>query len=75
MLAMVHDWQGLLDRATSEEELRGLRGHARTGWPLGDEAFVNHLEKLVGRIFKNDTALLAKLIRPGQTRTALRSAT
>ena len=32
ILAMVQDWRGLLDSATSEDELRGLRSHAE---PVG----------------------------------------
>ena len=50
MLAMVHDWQGLLDSAFPEEELRKMRGHSRTGRPLGSDAFVSRLEQLVGRV-------------------------
>jgi len=52
LLAMVGDWQGLLDSAVREEELREFRGHARTGRPLGGEAFVGRLEGLVGRALK-----------------------
>ena len=52
MLAMVHDWQGLLDSAIPEEELRTLRGHSRTGRPLGDGAFVERVERLVGRALR-----------------------
>ena len=51
-LAMVDDWRGLLDSALVEEELRDLRSHTRTGWPLGDEAFVSRLERLVGRVLR-----------------------
>jgi hypothetical protein len=49
---MVGDWQGLLSSAVQEEELEELRGHGRTGRPLGDETFLEHLEGLVGRVLK-----------------------
>jgi hypothetical protein len=50
MLAMVHDWRGLLEGPMREEELRDLREHGRAGRPLGDAAFVERSEKLVGRV-------------------------
>ena len=49
LLAIIGDWQGLLESAVSEEETRALRGHGRTGRPLGDGAFLARLEGLVGR--------------------------
>lgn len=52
LLAIVGDWQRLLNSALPEEESRELRGHGRTGRPLGDEAFLERLEALVGRILK-----------------------
>ena len=52
LLAMVSDWQGLLDSVLPEEELREWRGHSRTGRPLGDERFVERLERLAGRILR-----------------------
>ena len=52
LLAMVGDWKALLDSALPEEELKELRGHARTGRPLGDDAFLERLENLVGRVLK-----------------------
>ena len=45
-------WQGLLNRALREEELKALRAHGRTGRPLGDETFLERLEGLVGRVLK-----------------------
>ena len=47
--AMVPDWRGLLSSATLEEELRDLREHARTGYPLRIATFVERLERTVGR--------------------------
>ncbi len=52
LLAMVADWNGLLDSAIREEELIELRGHVSTGRPLGDETFLDRLESLVGRVLK-----------------------
>jgi putative transposase len=52
LLAMIADWRALLESALSEEELRDLRGHSRTGRPLGDETFVERLECTVGRALK-----------------------
>jgi putative transposase len=49
LLAMVADWQAFLDSATSEEELREVRRHGRTGRPLGDAAFLERVEAVVGR--------------------------
>jgi hypothetical protein len=52
LLAMVADWNGLLDSALREEELKELRGHVSTGRPLGDETFLDRLEGLVRRVLK-----------------------
>jgi putative transposase len=49
LLAMVADWQAFLDSATSEEELRAVRRHGRTGRPLGDSAFLERVEAVVRR--------------------------
>ncbi len=56
LLAMVGDWKGLLDSALREEELEELRGHGRTGRPLGDAAFLERLEGIVGRVLKPQKA-------------------
>jgi hypothetical protein len=45
-------WRGFLNSAMPEEELRDLREHARTGYPLGSAAFVERLERMVGRILR-----------------------
>ena len=52
LLAMVSDWRAFLDSALSEEELSRLRGHSRTGRPLGDGSFLEQLEAMVGRVLK-----------------------
>jgi len=52
LLGIVGDWKALLDSAVPEEDLNLLRGHGRTGRPLGNETFVERLERLVGRVLK-----------------------
>jgi putative transposase len=52
LLGMIADWSAFLDSAVSEEELRDLRRHSRTGRPLGDETFLGRLEEKVGRVLK-----------------------
>ena len=52
LVAMVGDWQGLLDSALREEQLRELRGHSRTGRPLGGDTFLERLESLVGHVLR-----------------------
>jgi len=50
LLAMIGDWRAFLNSAMREEELRNLREHGRTGRPLGSPAFLERLERLVGRV-------------------------
>jgi putative transposase len=52
LLAMVADWKCFLESAVREEDLRELRQHGRTGRPLGDEAFLDRLEQMAGRILR-----------------------
>src|SRR4030043_1720511 len=52
MLALLADWQTLLNSAIPEEDLRDLRAHVRTGCPLGNPTFVERLERMVGRILR-----------------------
>ena len=52
MLAMIADWRGFLNSAIREEELRDLREHGRTGFPLGSSTFVERLEQIIGRILR-----------------------
>jgi putative transposase len=52
MLAMIADWRGFLNSAIREEEFRDMREHGRTGYPLGNAAFVDRLERFVGRILR-----------------------
>ncbi len=52
LLAMAGSWRRLLCSAVSEEELKRLRGHERTGRPLGDEEFLGRLEQTLGRVLQ-----------------------
>src|SRR5271157_227001 len=49
---MAPNWRRLLTSAISEEELKALRAHERTGRPLGDENFLALLEQNLGRILR-----------------------
>jgi len=49
MLSRISDWQGYLVGNEDSEELEYIRQHARTGRPVGDNAFLNRLEQLTGR--------------------------
>lgn len=52
LLSMVNDWRALLDSVLSEEEIRDLRQHGRTGYPLGSSSFIERLESIVGRALR-----------------------
>jgi putative transposase len=52
LLARVADWPTFLREAMDPDVLADVRKHQRTGRPLGDEAFVGHLEELLGRILR-----------------------
>jgi len=52
LLELAPNWRRLLTSAVSEEELRVLRGHERTGRPLGDDDFLVRLEKNLGRVLR-----------------------
>ena len=53
LLELAPDWRRLLTSAVREEELKVLRGHERTGRPLGDDDFLVHLEKNLGRVLRH----------------------
>ena len=52
LLAMIPNWRAFLDSACPEGEIDEIRKHARTGRPLGDEAFLDRLEGILGRVVK-----------------------
>jgi putative transposase len=56
LLAMIGDWSVFLRSAMPEDELETIRRHGRTGRPLGDEAFLDRLEAVAGRVLKPQKA-------------------
>ena len=52
LLDTVSDWRDILSSDLSEEEYELLRSHERTGRPLGNEAFLDRIEKLTSRILR-----------------------
>jgi putative transposase len=49
---LVPNWRGFLARVLREEDIKVLRGHERTGRPLGDQEFLATLEQDLGRILR-----------------------
>jgi len=49
MLSRISDWRRYLVGNEEIEELEYIRQHARTGRPVGDNAFLNRLEQLTRR--------------------------
>jgi putative transposase len=49
MLDRVDDWKSFLSSYIETEPVNMIRKHSRTGRPLGNNSFVNHLEELTGR--------------------------
>jgi putative transposase len=43
------DWKGYLKMGKEEEEWERIRQHERTGRPMGDERFIERLEKRLNR--------------------------
>ena len=43
------DWRSLINKEVPGEEIARYRRHERTGRPLGDEGFLERIEKLIGR--------------------------
>lgn len=52
LLDLVEDWGDFLSGGIEKEDMERLRLHERTGRPLGDEVFIEHLENIVGRILR-----------------------
>ena len=52
MISKINDWSSYLRESERESDKELFRLHARTGRPLGDEKFLNDLEKTTGRILK-----------------------
>jgi putative transposase len=52
LLKMVRGWRRFLNTAATEEQIKALRAHERTGRPLGDEEFQRKIEKQLGRVLR-----------------------
>ena len=52
LLELVPDWTTFLGETEDEKSNELLRGHARTGRPLGTDAFVESLEQFLARTLK-----------------------
>jgi putative transposase len=51
LLALAGDWASFLGGATAEEP-HAFRRHERTGRPLGSDAFIGELERVLGRVLR-----------------------
>lgn len=49
---MIDDWKEFLRSTTSEQDIKMLQQHERTGRPLGSDGFLTRLEKSIGRLLK-----------------------
>ena len=49
MLRRISDWDNYLSGTDSSKIVDAIREHSRTGRPIGDRCFVQHLEKMTGR--------------------------
>jgi len=52
LLSEIPDWAEYLREETVESDKELFRSHARTWRPLGDDAFIDKLEKITGRSLK-----------------------
>jgi len=52
LLDLAPDWKALLGAELGAEDLEAIRGHERTGRPLGDARFLTRLETRLGRRLK-----------------------
>ncbi|HKI60581.1 MAG TPA: transposase [Mariprofundaceae bacterium] len=52
MLKRVSDWNDYLESDLDETTKEDIRRHGRTGRPLGDERFMNRIERLTGIDFR-----------------------
>jgi len=62
LLELVNDWHAFLAETETEETLKALRRHERTGRPLGDDAFLSKLENDTGRTLRPQRAGRKRLL-------------
>ncbi len=52
LLELIKDWGDFLSGGIEKEDMERLRLHERTGRPLGDKIFIEHLENITDRILQ-----------------------
>jgi len=52
MLNRVNDWRAYLDSSLDESTKETFRLHGRTGRPLGDESFLENIERITGQVLR-----------------------
>ena len=52
LLERVRGWRRFLNSAATEEQIKAIRAHERTGRPLGNEEVERKLEKQLGRVLR-----------------------
>jgi len=52
MLERVSDWRNYLECELDEATKQAFRMHGKTGRPLGDEAFLDNIERIAGRALR-----------------------
>jgi putative transposase len=53
LLGMIgEDWKSVLLQAVDADTVKALRKHERTGRPMGDNGFIEEVEKITGRQLK-----------------------
>ena len=52
VLEEIKDWKAFLAGEDKEQDIKFFKKHARIGRPLGQEGFIENLEKITGRILK-----------------------
>jgi len=52
MLSEIKDWASYLAEEDNETDRELFKKHARTGRPLGDDKYIEHLEELTGKDLK-----------------------
>jgi hypothetical protein len=49
---MIGNWKEFLRLTPSEQDIKMLQQHERTGRPLGSDRFLSRIEKSIGRLLK-----------------------
>lgn len=69
LLERFPDWQRYLSDTADTDAIADLEANAKSGYPVGDESFIDHLEKVTGRTIrkkKPGPARGTKRRRPGE---------